>query len=106
MTVSAYKYMLVYWRIYIWMYRLNICISVKELILLSLYLRLFKEPRNRFPAWRVGNDNPTYRTGPPGYIGWRIEFSESIPSGLHKRLQIRVHYSAKNVRTKYILRAK
>jgi hypothetical protein len=28
-----------------------------------------------------------YRTGPPGYIGWRNHSLESIP-GLHKRLKI------------------
>jgi hypothetical protein len=29
----------------------------------------FKEPRNRFPALRAGRyNNPTCRTGPPGYI--------------------------------------
>ncbi len=27
--------------------------------------RPFREPRNRFPAWRGRYDNPTYRTHPP-----------------------------------------
>jgi hypothetical protein len=32
-----------------------------------------------------------YRTGPPGYIGWRNHSLESIP-GLHQRLKIRTQY--------------
>jgi len=46
----------------------------------------FKEPRNRFLAARY--DNPIWRIGPPGYIGWQIDSLESIPA-LLKRLQIR-----------------
>jgi hypothetical protein len=55
MTVSAYKYMLVL--AYLCLY-VSACIhsmyQCKRINLLSLYLRPFKEPRNRFPAWRVG----------------------------------------------------
>jgi hypothetical protein len=40
--------------------------------------RPFKEPRNRFPALRAGNDNPICRAGPPGYIGWRNRFLGAI----------------------------
>jgi hypothetical protein len=42
-------------------------------------------------ACRYGN--PICRTGPPGYIGWRIDSSESI-HWLHKRLQIQALFSA------------
>jgi hypothetical protein len=50
----------------------------------------FKEPRNRFRAWRAGNVRQSIcRTGPPSYIGaGGIYSSESIP-GLLKHLQIR-----------------
>ncbi len=34
----------------------------------------FKEPRNRFSAWRAGTSNPVFRTGSPDYIGWRNRF--------------------------------
>jgi hypothetical protein len=33
---------------------------------MSPYCRLFKEPRNGFPAWRAGTGTSTR-----GYIGWR-----------------------------------
>jgi hypothetical protein len=39
--------------------------------------------------WGLGTEEEEgYRTGPPGYIGWRIHSLESIP-GLHTRLKIR-----------------
>ncbi len=54
--------------------------------------RTFKEPRNRFPAWRAG---PTTLHVVPArqatWAGW-IDFSESIP-GLHKRLQTRALFA-------------
>ncbi len=41
--------------------------------------RPFKEPRNRFRAWRNGTTtSPIFRTGPPGYICWRNRFLGSI----------------------------
>ncbi len=46
--------------------------------------RPFKEPRESIPSLAGRYDNPIWRTGPPGYIGWR----KSIP-GLLQRLQIR-----------------
>jgi hypothetical protein len=41
----------------------------------------FKEPGNWFPCCLAGRyDYPIWRTGPPGYIGWRNRFlAESIP---------------------------
>jgi hypothetical protein len=42
------------------------------------------------PAGRY--DNPICRTGPPGYVGWRIDSLDSIP-GLLKCLQIRAQLS-------------
>jgi hypothetical protein len=42
------------------------------------------------PAGRY--DNLICRTGPPGYIGWRIDSLDSIP-GLLKCLQIRAQLS-------------
>ncbi len=36
----------------------------------------FKEPRNRFPAWRYNKS--IFRTGPPCYIGWRNRFWVSL----------------------------
>jgi hypothetical protein len=39
--------------------------------------------------WGLGTDEEEgYRTGPPGYIGWRNSFPELIP-GPHTRLKIR-----------------
>ncbi len=50
----------------------------------------FKEPRNRFPAWRAGTKNPIWGTLVPARqassAGW-IDSLELIP-GLLKRLQI------------------
>jgi hypothetical protein len=65
----------------------------------------FKEPRNRFlkinsaslcsqleflkSLWGLGTkEEEGYRTGPPGYIGWRNSFL-GIDSGPHTRLKIR-----------------
>ncbi len=50
--------------------------------------RPFKEPRNRFPAWRACTT--TLFVVPARQATWvgGIGLSESIP-GLHKRLQIR-----------------
>jgi hypothetical protein len=58
-----------------------------DLLLMSSGARIckpFKEPRNRFPAWRAGRyNNPICRTADlPGNIGWRNRFlgiEESIP---------------------------
>jgi hypothetical protein len=39
--------------------------------------------------WGLGTEEEQgYRTGPPGYIGWRNSFLESIP-GPHKHLKVR-----------------
>ncbi len=52
----------------------------------------FKEPKNRFPAWRSGTTILfDWRTGPPGYIKNRLAESISWNRCL-KRLQIRAQY--------------
>ncbi len=54
----------------------------------------FKEPRNRFPAWRAGMTTLFVAPGRHATQAGGIESSESIPS-LLKRLQIRaLHISA------------
>jgi hypothetical protein len=50
--------------------------------------RPFKEPRNRFPAWRVGTTTLFVVQACQAAWAGGIGSSESIP-GLHKRLQIR-----------------
>ncbi len=54
----------------------------------------FKEPRNRFPCLAGRYANPSFRTGPPGHIGWRL--AESI-HGLLKCLQIRTLLTTQSV---------
>ncbi len=39
-----------------------------------VFVDLFKEPKNRFPAWRAGTTTPFWRTVPTGYIGRRNRF--------------------------------
>jgi hypothetical protein len=67
-----------------------------------VFVNLLRSPGiDSQPSGPVQVDNPICRTGPPGYIGWRIDSSESIP-GFRKRLQIRAlagRYNKKDCRT-------
>ncbi len=56
-------------------------VYLQSAYLLKLRARIckpFKEPRNQFPALAKRYDNPIYRAGPQGYIGWRNRFLDFI----------------------------
>ncbi len=73
----------------------RLCVSQRKTVCFKQELswawicKHFKEPRNKFPAWRAGTttlfDVPT---GPPGYKGGGFDSLELIP-GLFRRLKIR-----------------
>jgi hypothetical protein len=64
--------------------------------------KLFKEPRNRFPAWRAGTITLFVAPARHATQAGGIESSESIP-GLLKRLQIRAQYGfCRDVKTPLI----
>ncbi len=65
----------------------DLCLHL-QLVPVPFCPETFLGAQESIPSLAGRYDNPLCRTGPPGYIGWPIDSSESIP-GLHKRLQIR-----------------